>query len=194
MIRKASVRNQTYSLTTAFTRDDDTYFKDYVSLIIRRTFPHARRSLCEQLALSITIRRKRLLRLVQHEEKLKIRGTRSQISTNQAHSKSIKPSKLSWFKSLPFLKPARLPHNIEGRIISTASVDTRSKLNVEMADRIIKKGPALSAISMGSSVSPSARKYPPRPYFPPGATDCACPYCSQRLSSAKLNRNPKFWE
>ncbi|KAM0473030.1 hypothetical protein ACHAPX_008395 [Trichoderma viride] len=46
---------------------------------------------------------------------------------------------------------------------------------------------------MGSS-GPSERKYPPKPDFPPGATDCACPYCSQRLSTAKLNHDPKFWE
>lgn len=89
LIRKSSVRSQNYSLSSGFERDDDPYFENYTSLIIRHTFPHTRRSLCKQLAASVALRRKRLLRKIRHEEKLKTRRTLSQVNTNQAQAAPV---------------------------------------------------------------------------------------------------------
>lgn len=195
VIRRSSVKSQNYSLSTRFEKDDESYFEGYAFLIIRLTFPHARRSLCKQLGASIAMRRKRLHRMIRHEEKLKTRRTPGQDSGVEARATPVSQSQPS--RPRPGPPPPMLPaspHKVRGRIRPTGSVDTRSNMNVGMVRQRLRVGPALSAVSAGSSVRLSTRKYPPKPHFPPGATDCACPYCARRLATAKLIHVPTFWE
>lgn len=189
VIRRSSVRSQNYSLSSGFAKDDDHYFENYVFLIIRHTFPHARRSFCKQLATSIALRRKRLRRKIQHEAKLKTRQTPRLVNTS-----TVQETPVALSQSGPSPKSTSTPGQVQGRVIPTRSIDTRSNLNVGIARRDLKAGKVLSTTSMGSSVRLSERKYPPKPGFQPGATDCACPYCSRRLITAKLSNIPKYWE
>jgi hypothetical protein len=69
-IRRSSVQSQKYNLSSRFERDDDLYFEEHATLLVKREFSNAQRSLCEQLGASIAVRRKRLFRKKLHEEKL----------------------------------------------------------------------------------------------------------------------------
>lgn len=194
VIRKSSVRSQNYNLSSGFEREDEPYFENYVSLIIRHTFPHARRSLCKQLAESVALRRKRMFHKIWHNDKLKTRWMPSRINTNLARASRVIQSRPPLAQSRPSPAPACSPHEVRDRVIPTESVDTMSRLDAGMARRGLRAGLALSTLSMGSSVRLTTREYPPKPHIPPGATDCACPYCAQRLPTAKLSNIPTFWE
>ncbi|CAI7653491.1 unnamed protein product [Penicillium palitans] len=194
IIRRSSVRSQNYSLSSSFEKDDDHYFENYVFLIIRHTFPYARQSLCKQLGTSIALRRRRLRHKIQHEAKLRTRQTPRLVNTNTAQEPPIAQSQPYRPQSgLSPMSPSS-PRQVEGGVIPTRTIDTRSNLNAGMARRDLKAGRALSTISMGSSVRLSDRKYPPKPHFQPGAVDCACPYCARRLTTAKLCKIPTFWD
>ncbi|CAG9990474.1 unnamed protein product [Clonostachys byssicola] len=187
VIRRSSVRSQNYSLSSRFESDDDPYFENYVFLILSNTFPHARRSLCKQLGASIALRRKRLRWKIQHEEKLKTRQTPDQVNTSPEQATPVAQSQ-------PSRPQPSLPRQVEPRVIPPSSIGTRSNLDPGMARRRLKERPPLSTVSMGSSVCLSGRKYPPKPHPLPDATDCACPYCARRLSTAKLANDPRFWD
>lgn len=196
-IRKASIRNEDLSLDAAFIKDDTTDFKNHMLPIIRRMFPHAQPSLCDQLALSVAIRRRRLRRTFKDAEKLRARrarSARSQSNNNQESPASAIPSQPSQPQPQLLYTLARLPHNVEGGITCTESVVTRNKLNVGVAYSDFQYGSAPSAKSMGSSVCLSTCKSPPNPHFPPGTTDCICPYCAEKVSTAFLSRHPKIWK
>ena len=180
-------------LSSAFQKSDDPFFENCVFLIVRNTFPHARRSFCRQIAASLALRRKRLLHHMQHEQRL---GTRRQLSKES--DTKVDASGTGTVVPLP-LQPETLPVRLQTspakfRDIRTRSVDTRSHLDAGMARRYIAKGPTLSTISTGSSVRLSSREYPPKPDFPDGAGDCQCPYCARRLPTARLKDNSTFWK
>ncbi|KAK6856466.1 HET-domain-containing protein [Apiospora arundinis] len=194
VIRKSSVRNQIYNLSSDFGKDNDHYFENYVFLLVKHTFPHARISLCKQLSTSIAVRRKRLDHKIRHGQKLKTRRMPpSQVSSDQTRAHISQPvtSRLQ-LPPNPYPKPLHVPEK-GNRVVPSSSIGTKSHLNVEMARRGLKARPSFSTISTGSSVRLSTRSYPPKPTFPVGATDCACPYCSQPLSVPKLSHNPSYW-
>ncbi|KAK8877655.1 camk camk1 camk1-cmk kinase [Apiospora arundinis] len=194
VIRKSSVRNQIYNLSSDFGKDNDHYFENYVFLLVKHTFPHARISLCKQLSTSIAVRRKRLDHKIRHGQKLKTRRIPpSQVRSDQTRAHISQPvtSRLQ-LPPNPYPKPLHVPEK-GNRVVPSSSIGTRSHLNVEMARRGLKARPSFSTISTGSSVRLSTRSYPPKPTFPVGATDCACPYCSQPLSVPKLIHNPSYW-
>lgn len=194
-IRRSSVRSQNFMLSSAFEKSDDPFFDNSAFLIVRNTFPHARRSLCKQIGASLALRRKRLLRQMQHEQKL---GTRRQTTKETAIKVEAPRDPVVPLQPLP-LQPETLPVRLQTsqakvRDIRTRSVDTGSHLDVGMARHHIAKGPTLSTISTGSSVRLSSREYPPKPDFPEGAGDFQCPYCARRLPTARLKNHPTFWD
>lgn len=195
-IRRSSVQSQKFTLSSVFKNTEDFFFESCALRIIINTFPHARQSICKQIATSLMLRRKTLLYRMQHEQKL---GTRrrpleNNVSKQHAPSDPIKPLQV-----LPPQPESPLVHlqmsQAELHGVRTRSVDTRSHLNVSMARQHIARGPALSTISIGSSVRLSSREYPPKPDdFPSGARDCQCPYCARRLSTSKLESHPTYWQ
>lgn len=194
-IRRSSVRSQNFMLSSAFEKSDDPFFENSAFLIVRNTFPHARRSLCKQIGASLALRRKRLLRQMQHEQKL---GTRRQPTKETAVKVEAPMDPVVPLQPLPpqlETPPVRLQESqAKFRDIRTKSVDTGSCLDAGMARRHLAKGPTLSTISTGSSVRLSSREYPPKPDCPEGAGDCQCPYCARRLPTARLKNHPTFWE
>ncbi|KAF4440431.1 hypothetical protein F53441_12274 [Fusarium austroafricanum] len=172
VIRKSSVRSENYNLSLTSGRNDDQNFERYAFQLVRCTFPKARRSLCKQIGRSIALRRKRLLHNSLHEQKLKTRrATLSQFKTDRSQTA---PDHQSIHRHEPqpisSLIPRPLPRDV---MVPSNSVDTRSYLNVKLARRGLQARPALSNVSKGSSVRLSTRKYPSKPNFPLGATDCA---------------------
>lgn len=194
-IREASRRNDDLSLDITFPFDDTTSIKNHMFPIIRQMFPHAQRSLCEQLAFSVAIRRRRLRRTFKDAERLKARIARrawSQASTNQAYPGRIIPPRPSEPQPLYTLAP--LLQNIEGSTASTESVDTSNMLNIDIAYSGASIESAFPTISMESSVRLPTCNYPPTVHLPPDATDSICSYCAQRTTPSYLSRRPEIWE
>ncbi|UKZ52305.1 hypothetical protein TrVGV298_006080 [Trichoderma virens] len=69
-IRRASTQSQKYVLSSTFEQNEEAYFEDYATILARRDFPNARRSLCEHLGASVAVRRQKIFRKKAHEEKL----------------------------------------------------------------------------------------------------------------------------
>jgi hypothetical protein len=195
MIREASRRNDDLNFDMFLPFDKTADVKNRMFSIIRQMFPYARRSLCDQLALSVAIRRRRLRRTFKDAEKLKARIARrawSQANTGQAYPGGIippQPSETQFFYTL-----APLPHNIEGSTASTESVVTSKLLNVDIAYSGISIESAFPTKDMESSVRPSTCKYPPKLHLPPEAEDGICSYCAQLTTPSFLSRRPEMWE
>lgn len=194
IIRTSSVRSQNYNSSSGFGKHHEPYFENYVFLIIRQTFPHARRSLCKQLSESIALRRIRLHDMIKHEEKLKARRRASQVNNNSTYASSAAQPQPPRSQASPSATSPSSLFRAHGRGFPSKSIGTMSMLNPEMARLGLRVGPVLSTISMGSSVRQSDRKYPQPPQFQLGATDCACPYCARRLTTMKLRNIPAFWK
>jgi hypothetical protein len=194
-IREASRRNDDLSLDIAFPFDDTASVRGHMLPVIRQMFPHARRSLCDQLALSVAIRRRRLRRTFKDAERLKTRLARrawSQANINQAYPGRIIPPQPSETQLCYTLAP--LPHDVEGNSASTESVVTSKILNVDIAYSGISIESAFPTKDMESYVRPSTCKYPPRLHLPPEAEDGICSYCAQRVTPSFLSRRPEIWE
>ncbi|KAM0521323.1 hypothetical protein ACHAPE_002803 [Trichoderma viride] len=192
-IREASRRNDDLSLDIAFPFDDTASVRSHTFPVIRQMFPHARRSLCDQLALSVAIRRRRLRRTFKDAERFKARiarRARSQVNSNQAY---LQPSE-SEPQPLPFYTLAPSPHSIEGSTVSTDSVDTSTTLNIGTAYSNFSIESAFPSKNIESSVRLSTCKYPPRLHLPPEAADGICSYCAQRTNPSFLSRRPEIWE
>lgn len=195
-IRRSSVQSQKFTLSSMPKNTEDFFFESCTLRIITNTFPHARQSICKQIATSLMLRRKTLLYRMQHEQKL---GTRRRPLENNVSKRHAPRDPITSLQFLPPQPESPLEHlqmsQTELHDVRTRSVDTRSHLDVSMTRQHIAKGPALSTISMGSSVRLSSREYPPQPDdFPSGAQDCQCPYCARRLSTAKLKSHPTYWQ
>ncbi|KAL6900065.1 hypothetical protein GGI43DRAFT_56176 [Trichoderma evansii] len=187
-IRRSSVRSQKYNLSSRFHRDDDSYFQEQACLLVRYYFMDARRSLCDQLGASLAMRRSKFFRRIQHEEKLRTRRnpeeSKHSIRPQQLHNLDAEGSQVN-------LPPKRPTVQFKAPL---GTGDTRSQLNSEVARHHLRQGPALSTISMGSSIRLSSAIYPDKPKFTDGRKECACPYCARRLMTSRLKNEPKYWQ
>lgn len=195
-IREASKRNDDLSLDIAFPFDDTASVKSHMFPVIRQMFPHARRSLCEQLALSVAIRRRRLRRTFKDVERLKARvaqSARRQVNARQAY---LQPSESEPRpQPQPFYAFGPSPHNIEGRAASTESIDTSRMLKKIVTDYCeLSIQSAFPSESIEASVRLPTCKYPPRLHLPPESTDGICSYCAQHTTPSFLSRRPEIWE
>ncbi|RFU77423.1 camk camk1 camk1-cmk kinase [Trichoderma arundinaceum] len=196
-IRRASTQSQKYSLSSTFEQNEELYFENYATVLARREYPNARRSLCEQLGASIAIRRRKLSRKRMHEEKL---GQRREVTalnskptaSNESHL-NAKPQQTRTreeSKIQPLvLRALQKKHNIP-----SVSHESGSELQSTVVRNYLKHGPTLSAVSSGSSIKTEAIEYPKKPKFSPGDKYCACPYCAKPLDSQRLGRDTNYWE
>lgn len=192
-IREASKRNDDLSLDIAFPFDDTASVKSHMFPVIREMFPQARRSLCEQLALSVAIRRRRLRRTFKDAERLKARLARRARSRGNASQAYLQPSRSEpQLRSFYALDP--LSHSIRGRTASMESVDMSRMLSIVTAHGELSIESAFPRENIGSSVDLSTCKYPPGLHLPPDATDGICSYCAQRTTPSFLSRRPEIWE
>lgn len=196
MIRRSSTQAQKYHLSSNFQSHGEEHFEEYVAILVRRKFPAARRSLCDHLASSIAARRKLLLRKHQHEQNL----SRRRRHIHPSHQMSSNTGMVSTPTSQPLQKPSPNMAQVElqrrrmGDNIPSSSNDSRSMLQSTVFRRQFKAGPALSAISTGSSVRDSNIDYPEKPKVEPGAKQCDCPICSEPLNAERVVRSLKYWQ
>ncbi|KFA48128.1 hypothetical protein S40293_10227, partial [Stachybotrys chartarum IBT 40293] len=193
-IRRSSVRSHRYNLSSQIQRDDDSYFQEQACLLVRYFFPHARRSLCDQLGVSLAIRRTKFFQRMRHEEKLR---TRQQ---SEEPKREVKPTEapIARPQLLDLQATERYPANLPRPAVPLkarpGSADTGSRLDSVAARHHLRRGPALSTVSMGSSIRLSSAAYPDKPKFADDDKDCACPYCARRLMTNRLKNETKYWQ
>lgn len=195
-IRRSSVRSQRYNLSSHFHRDDDSSFQEQACLLVRYYFRDARRSLCDQLGTSLAMRRSKFFQRMRHEEKLSIRRS------PEESKHPVKPAEgpVTRLQQLSPLDAEGSQANLPKQKVAVrfkallGSGDTGSQLDSVAARHHLKQGPALSAISMGSSIRLSSATYPDKPKFADGDRECTCPYCARRLMTIRLKNEPKYWQ
>ncbi|KAK1252146.1 hypothetical protein MKX08_003333 [Trichoderma sp. CBMAI-0020] len=195
-IRRSSVRGPKYHLSSDLRRDDDRYFQEHACLLVRYYFTDARRSLCDQLGASVAMRRRKIFQRMRHEKKLSTKRSPKEPddSPNPVKGTVVRPQQLKSLGversqvNLPRQKPTMLANAPLG------SDDTGSRLDSVVARRHLGQGPALSAISTGSSIRLSSTIYPDKPKFADGDSNCACPYCARPLKTNRLKNDPKYWQ
>jgi hypothetical protein len=194
-IHRSSVQSEKYNLSSRFERDDDLYFGEYATLLVKREFPNARRSLCEQLGASIAVRRKRLFRSKLHEKKLNTSRKMLSFGPNPSEQAtgSVSKSDVSLSHADAQLTP-QSPQRLKENNVPTRSEDTTSKLASVEARNYIRKKRSLSTISIGSSVQISPIDYPEAPKSSEGDIHCACPYCAKPLEAERLKKDNNYWE
>jgi hypothetical protein len=192
-IRRSSIRSHKYNLSSHFYREDDDYYLEQACLLVRYLFPDARRSLSDQLGASLAIRRKRFFQKMRHEEKLRDRRQPTELNVNR-EKVPIQPVG----ESQPAIARANIEPNTPLKekpvILPVRSIDTASRMDSVAARDYLKTGPALSTISMGSSIHLSSMTYPEKPIFAEGDKQCACPYCSRLLSTTRLKDGSMYWQ
>jgi len=201
-IRRSSVRSQKYNLSSHFHRDDDSYFQQRAYLLVRYFFPDARRSLCDQLGESIAVRRKRIFQRIQREEKLSTRRQPAKPNNNlgkgvEGAERPLMSAQISMpqvDKRLANLSRQNPTVPRRGPAGPAGSADTGSRLDGVAARHYLKRGPALSTASTGSSIRLSTMTYPDKPRFVEGDERCACPYCARPLLTIRLENEPKYWQ
>lgn len=169
VIRDSYSLARNHHLPSEFITYDERDFENYALATVKRAFPHARTSLCNQLAATVALRRKRMLRKVHHQRKYG-RGP------------------------IHVLAPCSLTHY---RVQDPASTDSHSSMSssivaADQQDLIL--GQALSELNIEPSTCMTERTYPPKPRIHPGGARCACPYCGNWLDKDKLNNGPAYWE
>ncbi|OBT39283.1 hypothetical protein VE00_10598 [Pseudogymnoascus sp. WSF 3629] len=193
VIRRSSVQSENYDLLSRFETGDELLFGEFAKGLVKREFPNARRSLCEQLGASIAVRRKKLLRRKLHEEKLGERRQDGPVKLRQqptvsASQSSVFPSEGAASTPLPF---QRLK-NQDNR--HTGSDNTRSKFDGAAARGHLKAGPSRSTTSMGSSIRNPDIVYPDMPQISGSSGRCTCPYCAKPLVAEKLQKYNNYWK
>jgi hypothetical protein len=186
VIRRSSVQNEKYNLITGFETNEELLFGQFARLLVKRDFPNARHSLCEQLAASIAVRRKMLSHRKLHEDKL---GERRQV-TPVGPQLTVSPSEQSQARPNPL--PLQRLKNQKDR--PTGSDDTRSRFDGQAARGYLQAGPSLSTISRGSSVRNRDILYPDMPEISSANGRCTCPYCGKPLVAKKLKEDLNYWK
>ena len=194
VIRRSSVQSEKYDLISGFETDDELYFGEFANGLVKRDFPNARRSLCEQLGASIAVRRKRLFHRKLHEEKLGERRQVAPVRPQQQPTVSASQPHALFSQAVALPTPLPLQRLKNQKNAPTRSDDTRSRFDGAATRGHLKAGPGLSTISMGSSVRNPDTVYPDMPQISSGNGRCTCPYCAKPLVTARLKKDLNYWK
>lgn len=168
VIRDSYSLDRNRRLPSKFTTDDERGFEKYALAVVKRTLPHARPSLCNQLAATAALRRKRMLRKVYQQRKY-ARGP------------------------IHVPAPCSLPHRVQ----DPASTEYRNATGISIVSdeqQNLALSQALPKLDIEPSTSMTEHTYPLRPRTHLGGARCACPYCGNWLDKDKLNNEPTYWE
>ena len=182
-IRRASIQSNRYDLSSS-NRDSDAYFEQMATLLVRRRFPHAKGTLHEQLGASIAVRRKRLIHRLRHAEKLSFKRERTKSSRPQKNE-TVQLTLTRQGGHDNFSSPRGM-----GSAVGATSVTNYSKMDAGKAWNRIRRPPALSTISIGSSVQDVSIEhlYPEPPKFDSSDSQIRvpCQYCRRPLLAVML--------
>lgn len=187
VIRKSTASKRDFRLPSHFVRPDDTYFEEITKLLVRSRFPHARRTLADQIGIAIFTRRRRLLYQQRHEDKLAHpRSGPAQLEITPNLKTSIPDHKDLRLRDQTHQKPST-PPLIHPAVLAPSETEL-SKIDKSVLNRRRKAPTTVSGRTSGSvSREEGQPDYPNLPPFERKNKDCICPYCSEPLSTAKMN-------
>ncbi|KAE8383465.1 hypothetical protein BDV26DRAFT_251788 [Aspergillus bertholletiae] len=197
MIRKSSAQSRKTKATTLGGDEEGEHFESFAVTILRHRFREAPGSLCEQLAASIAMRRKRFLYNAKHQRKLTfntsigVKDTRPVSASHQA-IQHITPSKR--MPSSTSFSPDSMPtfkHSTGKHAPSQTNASTLNSQAFRNLLRNYKPPPTLA--SGGTSIRDPTFDYPPPPKVEKGQKECTCPYCCELLSTDKTKHN-RWWK
>jgi hypothetical protein len=199
VLRKSSIQSRNIRAKAFASEDDDGSFELFALTIIKHRYKEINGSLCEQLAASLAVRRRRFVYKSRHQSKLAynnyvnakessvIEHAARQLVQPRQTQKRIQPSELP-AKNIPFRQ--------EEQLIGPAPSQTNaSTLDSKAFRRILYDSAAkspFSIISRGTSIHDEKLDYPPPPIVTRGHNECTCPYCFELLPAAKV-RNDRWW-
>ena len=186
-IRKSTIPMVITETETRYTRDDDTYFLEFAQTLVRRQLKEARRSLTDHIGHSIYIRRKRLLYVQQHEEKLRYPGFGpGPLASQSQNLSSVETNAVDVVVENSISSVTQHPQT--HRFDVPPSHTELSQMNRSLLYRRIgTPGPLSGRTGMGSFRNDLQLTYPPLPEVIPGEKWCKCLYCPKLLRVADLD-------
>ncbi|KAF2796626.1 hypothetical protein K505DRAFT_373045 [Melanomma pulvis-pyrius CBS 109.77] len=174
-------------LDTHYLRPDDSYFPGLAASWVRRRHPDARRSLTDQLGLSISFRRKRLLYQQRHESKYASPVNRDETAIPESHLPVMKPHHQDTNSAAP--TAVKVERREEPVSITTLSTLQPTRLKIPYRPKTIVSGRTVGSLVRDDTQT----EYPPMPFFSKTHLWCTCPYCFRPLKTAELQKGVDFW-
>jgi hypothetical protein len=194
-IRRSSAPNSRFNLSSEFSRIDETYepyFEDLAKKLVRTAFRSAKKSLCEQLGVSISRRRKRILYQMRHNDKLKpqkVNVRTELVTTDSVHQSAAPTTPKETIESKTRIQPIRAAPTL-------MSTTDASLPNKSIYRRVVQRqSPSIVSSRYGSSVRNHDIEYPDPPHFEISDTVRQCPYCAEPMPKNSLNGSnaQKYW-
>lgn len=153
-------------------------------LLVKRRYPNARKSLCNQLGASINIRGRSLLYLKKHNRNLASFRSDEDVTEEPANLKGGYKDEVS----VPTMG-VRLQRQKAMKQPETLA----SSLSPSMRHRVLqeRRNPSSSIISRGSVIQSNECDYPPQPEQKEGASYQSCILCDAPLNPKSLT--PRAW-
>lgn len=154
------------------------------SLLVKRRYPNARKSLCNQLGASINIRGKSLLYLKKHNRNLASFRSGEYVAEEPTYLDGGYKDELS----VPTMSGRRKRQKVMKQPETLAS-----SLSPSMRHRVLQesRNPPSSIISRGSVIQSNEYDYPPQPEQKEGASYQSCILCDAPLNPKSLT--PRAW-
>ncbi|KAK6529892.1 hypothetical protein TWF281_009046 [Arthrobotrys megalospora] len=197
VIRKSSAQSRNLR-SQAFHGNGTKNFEEFVLAVLKHRFKEANGSLCEQLAESIALRRRRFEYNRQHQSKLaSIATDRSvelvedifgqlKIGRKQGSHGGDTSSRVGPQTVHPSNRHYIMPGALE-------QVDIASTIIPGIFRKTLAAyKPPQSLISRGTSVVDVRLEYPPPPTHDPKQKECSCPYCCEILPFVRVS-DERWW-
>ncbi|EPS45578.1 hypothetical protein H072_455 [Dactylellina haptotyla CBS 200.50] len=201
LIRRSSSQSRNLR-ATSFEDEDDGDFEGFVLIMLRHRFKDANLALCEQLAASLAMRRKRFRYKSKHQSKLAntsrpvVQSQTQEFSPvlNVLHKvESPEPLLESGFSSTPVSQDTLRPLEYFPKL-EFMSQTNASTLDTKIFRKMLRENkPARSTISKGTSVWDPTLEYPPPPKAGIRQRECICPYCCELIPASRTN-NRRLWQ
>lgn len=197
-IQQVSAQDRYLKALTFIDKDDDgedisSAFRVYAVSMVRREYKGASDALCEQLGVSIFVRRNAFLYLRRHQRKLarqRAEGVMAPIQAPVLEQKATFHSqdRLGSFKSKNLLFSSKVKaKSSKSAALSRTTVPVIPKggLNAKLLQRLAE-APQPSVAGSGSSVlvKDVDLVYPAPPVLEKHMNECLCPYCFEPLQKS----------
>lgn len=206
-IRHLSAQNRYLKAVNFIDKDDDgedisSGFRKFAISMVKHQYKNACGTLCEQLGVSIFLRRNAFLYMRRHQKKLARERTESIVSRVQTPAldqgtASRSQYQLDFRQSRIFSSLSKTRANSsKSAALSGTTVPAlpRGGLSPNVIQRLASP-PQLSVASSRLSVFMKGNEpdYPPAPIFKPGMNERSCPYCFDNLQK-DIAINDRRWK
>jgi nucleoside phosphorylase len=198
IIRKSSAQSRNLRARAFAGEEDEENFEQFALLMVKYRFKEASESLCEQLAMSMAMRRKQFVYKLKHQNKLAFQVKKTNVRrpaiaygerNTERHSEQPVPT-LS-----VSLQEQEVNDASETRIKNLAPSQTNaSTLDSKLFRQMLRDSkPPPSTASAGTSIHDVKLDYPPPPITRESQKECICPYCCEILPTAKV-KTDRWWK